>query len=171
MSSPEQPRIRPLTRAHDRKGFSCGNEMLDRYLHTQARQDIQRRVAQVYVLLDEDQRTILGYHTLSNSSVLLSDLPEELRRRLPRYPKIPVTLLGRLAVAARCQGQGFGRLLLVDALRRSARQATEIASAAVIVDAIDESAVKFYQRYHFLALPETPRTLFLEMATIQKLFE
>ena len=101
---------------------------------------------------------------------MLFDLPE-VAQAAATLPQNSVTLLGRLAVAARCQGQGFGRLLLVDALRRSARQATEIASAAVIVDAIDESAVKFYQRYHFLALPETPRTLFLEMATIQKLFE
>jgi GNAT superfamily N-acetyltransferase len=143
---------------------------LDRYLHTQARQDMQRYLAQVFVLVAEDQATIQGYYTLSNSSLLLSELPEALRSRLPRYPKIPVTLLGRLAVDRRYQGQGIGRWLLVDALHRSARQAAQIASLAVVVDAIDETAVAFYQKYHFLPLPETPRTLFLEMVTIQKLF-
>lgn len=159
-----------LARAHDRKGFSCGNDMLDRYLQTQARQDVQRNLAQVFVLLDADQQTIQGYYSLSNSSLQLSELPEELTRRLPHYPKIPVTLLGRLAVDTRYQGQGSGRLLLVDALNRSARQAKEIGSMAVVVDAIDEAAVRFYEKYHFLSLPNTPDTLFIEMTTIQKLF-
>jgi GNAT superfamily N-acetyltransferase len=159
-----------LTRGYHRENFSCGNDSLDRYLQTQARQDMQRHLAQVFVLVGEDQRTIQGYYTLSNSSLLLSELPEALRRRLPRYPKIPVTLLGRLAVHTRYQGQGIGRLLLVDALHRSVLQAAEIASMAVVVDAIDETAANFYKKYHFLPLPETPHTLFLEMATIQKLF-
>lgn len=100
---------------------------------------------------------------------MLSELPEELRRQLPRYPKLPATLLGRLAVSIRHQGQGVGRLLLVDALLRSLRQTTEIASIAVVVDAIDEAAVNFYKKYHFISLPETPQTLFIEMATVQKL--
>lgn len=160
-----------LTRAHNRKDFSCGNDVLDRYLQLQARQDMQRNLAQVFVLVGSDQTTIQGYYTLSNSSLLLTELAEGLRRQLPRYPKIPVTLLGRLAVDSRYQGQKIGQLLLVDALLRSARQAKEIASMAVVVDAIDEAAVSFYQKYHFLSLPETPRTLFIEMTTIQKLFK
>ena len=160
-----------LTRAHNRKDFSCGNDTLDRYLQTQARQDMQRNLAQVYVLTEADEQTIQGYYSLSNSSLQLSELPEELSRRLPRYPKIPVTLLGRLAVDNRYQGQGIGRLLLVDALLRSLRLADEIASMAVVVDAIDDAAVRFYQHYHFLPLPETPNTLFIEMTAIQNLFK
>ncbi len=132
---------------------------------------MQRHLAQVFVLVEPDQKAIKGYYTLSNSSLLLSELPEAFRHRLPRYPKIPVTLLGRLAVDTRYQGQGIGRTLLVDALHRSAAQAVEIASTAVVVDAIDENAADFYHKYHFLPLPDTPHTLFLEMATIQKLFE
>lgn len=131
---------------------------------------MQRNLAQVYVLLEADQQTIQGYYSLSNSSLQLSELPEELSRRLPRYPKIPVTLLGRLAVDTRYQGQGSGRLLLVDALFRSLRQADEIASMAVVVDAIDDAAVRFYQHYHFLSLPETPDTLFIEISAVKKLF-
>jgi ribosomal protein S18 acetylase RimI-like enzyme len=163
------PLIQALSRTHNRDAFICGNELLDRYLRSQARQDMQRYLAQVFVLV-EDGAIIKGYYTLSNSSLLLSELPDELRRHLPRYPKIPVTLLGRLAVDVRYQGLGIGRLLLVDALRRSALQAAEIASMAVIVDAIDEAAVGFYRKYHFLSLPQSPRTLFLEMTTIKKLF-
>lgn len=164
------PRIHLLTKAHNRSAFACGHEALDRYLQTQAWQDMQRHLAQVFVLVAEDQKTIQGYYTLSAGSMQLAELPAELRRTLPRYPKIPVTLLGRLAVDVRFQGQKLGAFLLVDALARSARQTAEIASLAVVVDAIDEAAVAFYRKFHFLPLPATPRTLFLEMATITKLF-
>lgn len=162
--------IETLNKAHDRESFSCGNEALDRYLKMQARQDMQRNLAQVFVLLDEDQKIIKGYYSLSSGSLTLSELPNELQRKLPRYPKIPITLLGRLAVDSRFQGQKIGALLLIDALAKASRQSQEIASMAVVVDAIDESAVAFYQKFHFLSLPETPRTLFLEMAAIKKLF-
>src|SRR5436190_11672512 len=164
------PRIHLLTKAHDRSAFACGNAALDRYLKTQARQDMQRNLAQVFVLVAEDQETIQGYYTLSAGSVQLAELPEELRRTLPRYPKIPVTLLGRLAVDASFQGQKIGAFLLADALYRAVRQTEEIASLAVVVDAIDEAAVAFYRKFHFLPLPATPRTLFIEMVTIKKLF-
>jgi len=162
--------IQPLTKTYDRANFSCGNEALDRYLKTQARQDMERNLAQVFVLLAEDQKTIKGYYTLSAGSVTLTELPDNLRSKLPRYPKLPVTLLGRLAVDTRFQGQKIGALLLVDALRRSVRQTEEIASMAVVVDAIDEAAVAFYTKFHFLPLPATPRTLFIEMAAIKKMF-
>lgn len=164
------PRIQLLTKAHNRTAFACGNAALDRYVQTQARQDMQRHLAQVFVLVAEDETTIQGYYTLSAGSVQLAELPEELRRTLPRYPKIPVTLLGRLAVDARFQGQKLGAFLLVDALYRAVRQTEEIASLAVVVDAIDEAAVAFYRKFHFLPFPETPHTLFIEMATIKQLF-
>lgn len=163
-------RLQLLTKAHNRTAFSCGHAALDRYLKTQARQDMQRNLAQVFVLVAEDEQTIQGYYTLSAGSVQLAELPEELRRTLPRYPKLPVTLLGRLAVDMRFQGQKLGAFLLVDALARAVRQTEEIASLAVVVDAIDEGAVAFYTKFHFLPLPETPRTLFIEMATIKKSF-
>lgn len=73
---------------------------------------------------------------------------------MPRYPKVPVTLLGRLAVDTRYQGQKIGQLRSAHALLRSVRQAKEIASMAVVVDAIDEAAVNFYQKYHFLSFPQ-----------------
>src|SRR5256714_5030684 len=134
------PRIHLLTKAHNRTAFACGNAALDRYLQTQARQDRQRHLAQVFVLVAADEQTIQGYYTLSAGSVQLAELPEELRRTLPRYPKIPVTLLGRLAVDVRFQGQKIGAFLLVDALNRAVRQTEEIASLAVVVDAIDDAA-------------------------------
>ena len=102
------------------------------------------------------------------TGILLSDLPAETIRTLPRYNLIPATSIGRLAVDERYRGQGFGRYLLADALFRSWRN--EIASFAVVVDAKDDSARSFYEREGFLALPDQPLKLFRPMADIAKLF-
>jgi GNAT superfamily N-acetyltransferase len=110
-----------------------------------------------------------GYYTLSSTAVKLTELPVDITRRLPRYPLVPATLLGRLAVDRRYRGKGYGRYLLADALYRAVR--SEIASFAVIVDAKDEAARRFYERESFLPFPDQPMKLFRPMADIAKLFE
>lgn len=125
-------------------------------------------MAAPFVLLLADG-TIAGYYTLSSTSVQLAELPAQTVRKLPRYPLVPATLLGRLAVDRRQQGKGYGRFLLADALYRAAR--SEIASFAVIVDAKDDSARRFYERESFLALPDQPMKLFRPMADIRRLFD
>lgn len=108
-----------------------------------------------------------GYYTLSATSVRLTDLPIDTARRLPRYPQLPAFLLGRLAVDQRYQSQGWGRFLLVDALGRCIR--SEIPGFAIVVDAIDENACRFYQRESFLALPHTPNRLFRRISDLAAL--
>jgi ribosomal protein S18 acetylase RimI-like enzyme len=164
-----QYRFEPLGRHHDRAAFSCGAPELDRYLQRQARQDMQRHIAAVFVLQDGEEAKIAGYYTLSATAIRLIDLPEGLSRRLPRYPDLPAVLLGRLAVDAAYQGQGLGEILLMDALTRALTQSQEIAALAVIVDAKDEAAVGFYRRYGFQQLEDQPRRLFLPMQTIAAL--
>ena len=110
-----------------------------------------------------------GYYTLSATSVNLAELPAQVSRKLPRYPIVPATLLGRLAVDRRHRGKGYGRFLLADALYRSVR--SEIASFAVIVDAKDENARRFYERESFLPLLDRPMKLFRPMADIEQLFK
>jgi GNAT superfamily N-acetyltransferase len=112
---------------------------------------------------------IAGYYTLSATGVKLSELSGDIARNLPRNPLVPATLLGRLAVEQNHQGRGYGRFLLADALFRAVR--SEIASFAVIVDAKDEAARRFYERESFLPLPDQPLNLFRPMADIAKLFE
>jgi GNAT superfamily N-acetyltransferase len=90
-------------------------------------------------------------------------------RKLPRYPLVPATLLGRLAADRHQQGKGYGRFLLADALYRAAR--SEVASFAVIVDAKDDSARRFYERESFLPSPDQPMKLFRPMADIRRLFD
>ncbi len=110
-----------------------------------------------------------GYYTLSATNVALVDLPPAFAKRLPRYPVLPATLLGRLAVHRQRRGEGFGELLLFDAFSRALR--SEIASYALVVDAKDEAAQAFYERYRFLKLPSAGRRLFLPLAEIAALFK
>jgi ribosomal protein S18 acetylase RimI-like enzyme len=162
-------RVEPLRSEHDRAGFSCDVPALDNYLRTQARQDAKKRVAVVFVLTS-DGKTVAGYYTLSQYSVELDAVPEPVRRKLPKYPVVPVTLLGRFAVGKEFQGRGLGEHLLMDALYRSLVNSKQIASAAVIVDTKDKRAANFYGKYGFMQLPRVPTRMFLPMATIEKMF-
>jgi predicted GNAT family N-acyltransferase len=162
-------RVEPLGKAHDRAAFSCGIEPLDNYLQKQASQDVAKRVAVCFVLTP-DSHTVAGYYTLSQYSVDLVELPEEMAKKLPKYPEVPTTLLGRLAISERFRGQKLGEFLLLDALYRCWQQSKQVASAAVIVDAKDEAAKRFYEHFEFVPLPDTPHRLFLPMRTIENLF-
>lgn len=146
-------------------------EPLDRYLKQQASQDAKRRVAVPYVLVSADNR-IAGYYTLSATNISLKDLPDALVKqlKLPRYPAIGATLIGRLARDLSFSGLGIGELLLVDALKISLTMSKKIASVAVVVDAKDEHAARFYSSFGFIAFPETTNRLFLKMETIEQLF-
>ena len=110
-----------------------------------------------------------GYYTLSATGVKLTELPADVTRKLPRYPLVPATLLGRLAVDQNYQGRGYGRFLLADALFRAVR--SEIASFAVVVDAKDDAARKFYEGESFLSFPDRPLRLFRPMSDIRELFK
>jgi GNAT superfamily N-acetyltransferase len=163
--------VEPLRRSHDREGFSCGNATLDRYLKQQASRDLRRGCATPFVLSPgANQSAILGYYTLSSYGIDTGDLPPDMASKLPRYPLIPATLLGRLAVDERHQGEGIGEFLLMDALHRSLTQSVQIAAAAVVVEAIDESATQFYRHFGFTPFPSSVDRLFILTKTIQALF-
>ncbi len=164
-------KIEPLGKKHDRAAFSCGKEKLDRYFREQASQDARRHIAAPFVAVhEESETTVLGYYTLSTFAVELGSLPEATANRLPHYPLVPATLLGRLAVDQTHKGRGLGEFLLTDALHRAYEQSAQIASAAVVVEAMDDEAHRFYRHFDFIALPERQDRLFLPMATIGKLF-
>lgn len=162
-------RFELLGRHHDRATFSCGVEALDRYFRQQAGQDQRRAVAVPYVLVDTTTRAVLGYYTLSTFTIALHSLPDAVARKLPRYETIPAILIGRLAVDQRHQGRGLGRLLLVDALARSLAISQQIGAAAIVVDAKNDTARAFYERYGFMRFADHEYRLFLPMATIAQL--
>ncbi|MCL1962002.1 MAG: GNAT family N-acetyltransferase [Desulfovibrionaceae bacterium] len=147
--------------AHDRTRFDCGTPALNRYLREQVSQDIRRRVAACFVALADEQR-IAGYYTLATASVPLAGLPDEMRRKLPRYGAVPAIRMGRLAVDTGFKGRGLGGVLLVNALRRAA--SAEVAAAVLIVDAKDKPAAAFYRHHGFALLADAPLTLFLPLA-------
>jgi predicted N-acetyltransferase YhbS len=140
---------------------------LDLYIQRQARQDVERNLAAVFILTS-DGTAIAGYYTLSAHSISAADLPERLSKKLPRFP-LPVTLLGRMAVCQRLQGQRLGEFLLMHGLERAWLASQQVASWAVIVDA-KVGARNFYRKHDFMPLPSRPERLFLPMTTIEKLF-
>jgi GNAT superfamily N-acetyltransferase len=161
-------RFEPLTKQHDRAGFRCASAPLNTYLQQTARKDAERHVAAAFVMVDDAAPlTIVGFYTLSAFAVELADLPEGMQKKLPRYPRLPATLLGRLARDERFPGTG--PLLLMDALARAHQKAAEIASLAVVADAKDEDALKFYRRFGFAQLGSDPNRVFLPMGTIESL--
>ena len=163
-------RVEPLQKSHDRQTFHCGSAALDRYLQHQARQDADKRVAAPFVLVSPGSVAVLGYYTLSAFSLNADELPAEMVKKLPRYERLPATLLGRLAVDLSLKGQRLGQFLLLNALHRSLQAATGIAFLAVIVDAKDDSAASFYRHMDFIPLQATPARLFLPMKVIAELF-
>ncbi len=151
-------RIASLNDGHDRAAFTCGVESLDRYLGTQTGQDVRRKANAVFVLSPEDEPArVLGFYTLCAMAIANGDVPEAARRRLPRYPMVSSTLIGRLAIATERQGQGLGAILLADALQRAFESADTVGSSMVIVDALDEAAAGFYAAHGFVRLPDSLR--------------
>lgn len=161
-------RVEALGPHHDRNSFVSGVEPLDRYFRSQAGQDARKNMAAPFVLVLPDG-AIGGYYTLSATGVKLTEFPVDITRKLPRYPLVLATLLGRLAVDQNYRGRGYGRFLLADALFRAVR--SEIASFAVVVDAKDEAARRFYECESFLPSPDRHLRLFRPMTDIVKLFE
>ena len=163
--------ITPLNKQHDRKHFDCGEPTLNEYLQRYAKQDSRKRVSRVFVAAaTERPGEIIGYYTLSAGGLVANELPEDFSRRLPRYP-VPVVLLGRLAISGTHHGQGVGSIHLADALQRIIHASDVIAVYAVVVDALNNSVVKFYRQFGFIPLPKQPLKLFLPMDTVMALAE
>ncbi len=167
--------FRLLGKDLDRAAFSCGEPALDVYLAKQAMQDMRKRMAVCYALVERGNPLIIGYYTLSTASVVLAELPAHLTKKLPRYPYVPAVLLGRLAVNAQFQGQGIGDVLLGDvllgdALLRILALSDSVAVHMVIVDALHEKAAGFYERRDFQRFPDQSLRLFLPVAKIRDIF-
>ncbi|RKT47700.1 GNAT family N-acetyltransferase [Thiocapsa rosea] len=162
MTAPKSLVVEPLGPEHERAVFSCGEAVLDQYLKQRAGQDVRRRIARVFVCTGSDPRTILGFYTLSALSVDVGLLPRTLARRLPKQP-VPAALLGRLAVSRDAHGQGIGRLLLADAVKRAMSAGATIGIHALVVDAKADRAKGFYERFGLNVLPDRPERLFLPL--------
>lgn len=166
MSEPQQYRIEQLDPSkHRREEFTCESPELTEFLRKRARKEMRARASACFVLVpEEDSGRIAGYYTLSQTAVVVQLLPDSLMKRLPRYPQLGATLIGRLARDIEWKGQQVGRLLLIDALRRCVRHSAEVGAVVVVTDPKDEKARKFYGDHGFLALDE--RRMFLPMSEL-----
>lgn len=153
-------RVLPLTGSHDRRGFDCGQAELNDWLRQVARQHQDKGLSKTFVAVrEEEPKRICGYCALTLAELENRHLPAAWCKKLPR--RIPGVRLGRLAVGRSYQGKGLGELLLVDALNRAVLIYKEAGGIGLFVDALDEQAAGYYQRFGFLASPDNPRVLFL----------
>jgi ribosomal protein S18 acetylase RimI-like enzyme len=155
-------RIELLGPQHDRTQFCSGSTPLDSYFQQQVSQDARRRITTCFVTINKDQQ-IAGFYTLASTSIVLTDLPRAIGKKLPRYPTVPAVRMGRLAVDQNFKGAGLGGALLADALARASK--AEIAAFALVVDAKDSIASEFYRHHGFISFAGSPMSLFLPLAT------
>lgn len=169
--APPRPdlKIEALAPHHDRDGFSCGVDSLDRYLRTQASQDMRRKANGVFILVERARpNAVLGYYTLCATALAQGDVPVAARKHIPRYPLVSATLVGRLAVSQARQGERLGAILLADAVRRAFDSADTVGSSMLVVDALSERAAAFYEAHGFARLPDSLR-LVLPMSAIGRM--
>lgn len=162
------PRIvEPLDAArHNRAAFVCGEESLDKYIRQQASRNVEQRVAAVHIYAESSAPPlvpIIGYYTLSATAVSFDQLSEQDRKRLPRYP-VPGMRIGRLAVAREHQGKGIGELLIGDAVDRCLALTREVGIKILVVDALNEQVVGFYEKYGFRRTADQAQTLYLPLS-------
>jgi GNAT superfamily N-acetyltransferase len=150
---------------HDRKAFDCGEPALNEFLRTKAAKHQAQRVSRSFVLTDDiEPARILGFYTLSNSQIAREQLSADEAKALPRHP-IPAVMLARLAIDRAQQGRRFGRWLLMDAIKRCALVGRQTGVYALLVDAKNDEAKRFYQRFGFTEITDRPMTLYLPLAT------
>lgn len=156
----------PFDKKFDKASFDCGSLELNAFLQTRARQNQLQGFNRTFVAIDENDeaKKIVGFYSLSMGEINLSSLPGDLIKKLPKHP-VPVARMGRLAVDLSFQGQGLGKFLLVDAMKRVQSASGSIGVYALLVDAKDEAAKAFYLKYGFISLSDQPMTLFLPLSS------
>lgn len=159
--------IEPLEKRHRRTDFSCGNAQIDTYFRELVSQDVKRQYATCFVAREIETDRVAGFYTLSSSNVPLNEIPEPLAKKLPRYPSVPAVLIGWLGRHSDYAGQGLGEALLFDATKTVAT--SPIGAHAIFADAVDDKAASFYAAFGFVPLVDRPRTLYLPVATAQRL--
>jgi len=156
-----------LSDAHDRKGFRCGKESLERYLRETAKGHLTKGVSITRVLVERNVRTpkpVLGYFTLTSTVASAANWPGA-AKGLPSMP-VPMVLLGRIAVAEDWQGQGIARLLLAAARQIAAASMRGAGGIGMAVDPADEELVAFYAKYGFRRVDDESLRMFLPLDSL-----
>ncbi|QQR56037.1 MAG: hypothetical protein IPG59_13600 [Candidatus Melainabacteria bacterium] len=182
--------IMPWTKEHDPTNFTSDLASIKKYIQEQAHRDVSSYTSSVFVLTEMGELIIRGYYSLSSISIVFSELPIRVQKRLPKYPQASAILLGRLGVDKEFslkiqKEQGFkprfGELLLADAQMRCLRNCKDVGSALLAVDAetpsIEEQKsgakdpLPFYSKYGFVSLSANPRRVIKTMRSIAEEFK
>jgi len=162
---------------HERNSFDCGKEELNNFLQTRAAKHMGARVSRTFLLPSKDnlpngKTSICAFYTITGATIERSTLPRSLAKKLPHYP-VPVLLIGQLAVHTSCAGQGLGKIILIEALKRLALINEHMPAYAVFVDCLDNDAEGFYQKYGFVELCRNDgrARMYLPMRTVLELFQ
>jgi len=156
-----------MARHHDRSRFDCGVPELNSFLKATARQHSDKGISRTFVLSEQERpATIFGYFTLTLCEVRTGHLPSAYAKKYPQHG-LPAVRLARLAVSVKYQGKGFGGLLLAEAIHRTVLIAEQAGLIGLFVDAQDERAHQFYERYGFVSLPGHALQLFLPLETLR----
>jgi len=157
--------IEPLTKAHNRTKFDCGDEALNHFLQKTARQHMDKRLSKTFILIDAEQPTeIIAYMSLVVCEVLADDIPHQWKKKYPR--KIPAAKLAKLAVSLEQQRKGYGETLLMDAIQKTLNVSNAMGIAGLFVDAKHQQAKAYYHQFGFIALPEQLDNMFMPLSTI-----
>jgi len=156
----------PIGRQHDRNAFDCGSPPLNDYLRRFARQNHESGGAKTFVAVPpQEPSRVLGYYSISPGSIEFAHVPAQLTKKLGRY-EVPVFRLGRLAISLTAQRQGLGSDLLLSAGTRALAVAAQVGGVALAIDAKDQGAAKWYERFGAMRLLDDPLKLVLPLATI-----
>lgn len=168
--------IRPLDDRHNRAAFSCGDDRLDRYLHTMASDQMRRRIAIVWAWTKPPSQEIIGYYTLTNTNLDAGELPSDVRKAVKLKGvkmEIGATLLGRFAIHSDMQSRGLGTMLCMDAFYKTLVASRSVASVGIILHARTDVAKRFWRKREFVSLGERQdgqEQFFMPMSYIEKLF-
>ena len=152
----------PLTAAHNVTAFESGESTLDYWLKHRALHNEGRGASRTYVVCDD--HLVVAYYCLSTGSVSSELAPGRIRRNMPET--IPVMVLGRLAVDLAWQRRSLGKALLRDAILRTIQVSEVVGVKALLVHALSDQAVRFYEANGFYPSPSNPRTLFLPLSEV-----
>ena len=162
-------KIELLSKNHDRKGFDCNNKELNIFLQQTARQHIKKGISRTFVLLDDKTQNITGFFSLTACEICSDRLPAKYAKKYPAI--VPGIKLARLAVSKEKQGKGMGTKLMVNAIKRSIIISEQLGIIGLFVDAKNEDARKFYQKFGFISMVDNSLDLFLPISTLQKAYE
>ncbi|MFV2056790.1 MAG: GNAT family N-acetyltransferase [Thiohalomonadales bacterium] len=161
---------------HDRPSFDCADSDLNRFLQFHAAKHMAVGVSRTMVLpgsvpLPNGKYPICAFYAIVPSSIDRESLPATLAKKLPRYP-VPVFLVAQLAVHVELQGQGLGKITLVNSLEYLWQINSHMRAFAIIVDCVNESAEQFYLKYGFeiLGKYKNRTRMYIPMTTVAQLF-